>query len=65
MAKPDPDIFRHAAEIAGADPARCYFVDDTEVNVAAARDFGFRTHRFGNTSGLVAELAWTGVGEPG
>jgi len=64
MAKPDPDIFRHAAEIAGAAPARCYFVDDTEVNVAAARDLGFRTHRFGNTSGLAAKLAWTGVGEP-
>ena len=46
MAKPDPDIFRHAAEIAGVDPTQCYFVDDTEINVAAARDLGFHTHRF-------------------
>jgi len=61
MAKPDPDVFRHAAEIAGADPTRCYFVDDTEINVAAARDLGFQTHKFRDSAQLVAALAWTGL----
>jgi len=64
MAKPDPDLFRHTAEIAGADPTQCYFVDDTAVNVAAARDLGFQAHHFQNTTKLVSSLAWTGVGEP-
>jgi FMN phosphatase YigB (HAD superfamily) len=53
------------AEIAGPDPTRCYFVDDTEVNVAAARELGLQTHRFRNTARLVAALAWTGLGDPG
>jgi len=65
MAKPDPDIFRHAAEIAGSDPTRCYFVDDTEINIAAARDLGFQTHKFRNSAQLVATLAWTGLGDSG
>jgi len=61
MAKPDPDIFRHAADVARSDRARCYFVDDTEINVAAARDLGFQTHRFRNSAQLVTALAWTGL----
>ncbi len=39
-AKPDPRVYRLAAERAGADVTRCLFVDDTEGNVAAARDIG-------------------------
>ena len=65
MAKPDPDIFRRAAEIAGTDPPQCYFVDDTAINVAAARDLGFHTHTFRNAPQLVATLAWTGIGDSG
>ena len=40
-AKPDPRIYRVAAERAGVDPCECLFVDDSEQNVTAARDLGF------------------------
>lgn len=65
MAEPDPDIFRRAAEIAGTDPPQCYFVDDTAINVAAARDLGFHTHTFRNVPQFVATLAWAGIGDSG
>lgn len=40
FAKPDPRVYRHAAARAGVPAGRCLFVDDTEANVAAARDAG-------------------------
>lgn len=41
-AKPDPRIYRVAAERAEVDPSACLFVDDSEKNVTAARALGFR-----------------------
>ncbi|AXK36111.1 HAD family phosphatase [Streptomyces armeniacus] len=40
VAKPDPRVYRIAAERLGAPAARCLFVDDTEANVVAAREAG-------------------------
>lgn len=40
FAKPDPRIYRLAAQRAGASPARCLFVDDSAGNVDAARSLG-------------------------
>ncbi|ONK13067.1 HAD family hydrolase [Streptomyces sp. MP131-18] len=40
VAKPDPRVYRLAAERAGAEVTRCLFVDDTEGHVAAAREVG-------------------------
>ncbi|MFE7749469.1 HAD family hydrolase [Streptomyces sp. NPDC057428] len=40
VAKPDPAIYRIAASRAGADPARCLFVDDRRENVDAAEALG-------------------------
>ncbi|WP_229758756.1 HAD family hydrolase [Peterkaempfera bronchialis] len=40
VAKPDPAIYRIAAERVGVPPARCLFVDDTDRNVLAARALG-------------------------
>ena len=40
MRKPEERIFRHAAGLLGLDPAECVFVDDIEVNVAAAEAIG-------------------------
>ncbi|WP_460515259.1 HAD family hydrolase [Flindersiella endophytica] len=42
VCKPDPRIYRIAAERAGADPARCLYVDDSERNVETARELGMR-----------------------
>jgi len=46
LAKPDPRIYRLAAELAGTPPERCLFVDDSEENVEAAAALGMRTVHF-------------------
>lgn len=40
MRKPEPAIFRHAAELIGLPPAACVFVDDVEANITAAQACG-------------------------
>ncbi|MFI5531237.1 HAD family hydrolase [Kitasatospora sp. NPDC051853] len=40
IAKPDPEIYRIAAERAGVPAHRCAFVDDSRTNVEAARRAG-------------------------
>ncbi len=40
LRKPDPAIYRHAAEALGLPPARCVFVDDLDLNVSAAEALG-------------------------
>jgi putative hydrolase of the HAD superfamily len=40
MRKPEPEIFRHAAELIGLPPAACVFVDDVEANISAAEACG-------------------------
>jgi HAD superfamily hydrolase (TIGR01509 family) len=61
VAKPEPERFLRACRVANTAPACRFFVDDSEVNVAAARKLGFRTHRFRGVSGLVARLRRAGV----
>ncbi|EME14701.1 HAD family hydrolase [Rhodococcus triatomae] len=36
LAKPDPRVYRYAADLLGVAPADCVFVDDLRVNVRAA-----------------------------
>ena len=43
--KPEPAIFRMAAEQLGCAPGRILFFDDTERHVLGARQFGFKAHR--------------------
>jgi epoxide hydrolase-like predicted phosphatase len=40
MRKPEPSIYRHAAQTIGVEPRRCVFVDDTAGNVAVAVSLG-------------------------
>ena len=40
MRKPEPSIYRLAAETIGVEPRRCVFVDDTTGNVAVAATLG-------------------------
>jgi HAD superfamily hydrolase (TIGR01509 family) len=61
MAKPNPGIFRHICQVCGVTPSRCYFIDDTELNVAAASALGFQTHWFRSVAGLERELARANV----
>lgn len=61
LAKPDPQIFRRASEAAGADASRCFFIDDTRMNVDAARSLGFQAHWFRGLPGLARELKKAGT----
>jgi len=46
MLKPDREIFDHAAEKFGIDPAETLFVDDTLVNVKGAIAAGYQAYHF-------------------
>jgi|SRR6478609_721147 len=56
LAKPNPEIFDRVCQLSQTSPERCYFVDDTQVNVEAARALGFKAHCFGGIDALIAEL---------
>ena len=60
-AKPDPEVFRHVCRLTGADPSRCFFVDDTALNVEAARALGLHGHVFRTVEGLTAALLEAGA----
>lgn len=63
MAKPEPAIFRLAADRLGVPPARCVFVDDWDENIAAAERVGMRAILFRVDRGddLRARLGALGV----
>ena len=46
IAKPDPAIYRHAAEGLGVAPGRVLFVDDREDNIRAAREAGMQAIQY-------------------
>jgi putative hydrolase of the HAD superfamily len=56
LAKPDPRIYRLAADLAGTRPERCLFVDDTEGNVEAAAALGMQTLHFRTAADLERAL---------
>ena len=43
--KPDADAFHHVADALGLAPAEILFLDDTRINVAAARAAGFQAEQ--------------------
>jgi 2-haloacid dehalogenase len=57
LIKPDPRIFRLLLDRFGLDPASTVFVDDSEANVAAARELGLDAVRFTGPERLRRELA--------
>ncbi|HVM99526.1 MAG TPA: HAD family phosphatase [Caulobacteraceae bacterium] len=61
LAKPDPRIFRLAAEKAGLAPAELLFVDDSQANIDAAAAIGFDVHRFDDPAALRPALAVRGL----
>lgn len=58
MRKPDPEIYELTLERLGGDlsPAECIFVDDVDVNCAAARSLGMRAVQFIDSGQALAEL---------
>ena len=61
MAKPDPAIYRLAVERAGLPAQRLAFVDDSPVNVAAAREAGLHAIRFTEADRLRVDLRDLGL----
>jgi 2-haloacid dehalogenase len=59
--KPSPEIFALLRDRFGLDPATTLFVDDSPANVAGARAFGLRAHRFLGAEALEGELASLGM----
>ncbi len=62
FAKPSPEIFRRALDIAGAQPLEALFIDDTPSNVAAAGELGILTHHFTSVTGLSTLMQSLGLG---
>jgi glucose-1-phosphatase len=56
VAKPDPEIFRRALEVLGAQAPQVVFIDDLIENVTAARSIGMQAFQFIDTISLTREL---------
>jgi HAD superfamily hydrolase (TIGR01509 family) len=59
--KPDPRAFRGPLARLGVAPEECLFIDDREVNCAAARAEGIPAVRFTSATELELELARRGL----
>ncbi len=59
--KPEPEIYRAAAELAGVPPEKIFFVDDVPGHVEGAREVGFDAVQYTTTAQLVADLRKRGV----
>jgi len=56
LRKPDPRIYELTVERLGTEPGDCVFVDDLEVNCAAARELGMAAVRFEDTGAAIAAV---------
>jgi len=56
LCKPEAEMYAHLLETFQIEPASAIFVDDVEINLAAARRFGIRTIRYENSSQCAGEL---------
>ena len=54
--KPEPEIYAIVLETIGLPPSACAFVDDVEVNVAAAKAAGMHGVHFVDTAQTIADL---------
>ena len=61
LLKPDPAIYLAAAEMAGAAPAECVFIDDMEENVKGAIKTGLAGILYRPETDLAAALAGLGL----
>ena len=59
--KPEPRIYGCLLERAGRTAGECVFIDDSEANVAAARELGFSAIRFESARQLARQLAELGL----
>ena len=60
--KPLPLIYQRAIEAAGCEPRECFFTDDIEANVEAAKAQGMDAVQFHSAEQIEAELRKRGIG---
>ena len=61
LAKPEPEIYRHAAEGLRVPPAEILFVDDREDNIEGAIDAGMQAIRYLDQTSFEAEMDARGL----
>ena len=61
LIKPDPQIYAHAVQAFGIDPAQTLFIDDLPANVQAARDAGWQAMQFRSPQQCEEELVGRGL----
>ena len=61
MKKPDPRIFQHLTDRFALTPQATLFIDDSAVNVEAARALGFEALRFETPARLASDLKALGL----
>lgn len=61
LAKPDPAIFRLAAERFGRSPGDMLFIDDNAANVSSAAAEGWQVHHFRDAPALADDLRSRGL----
>ena len=60
-AKPEPEIYKYALNLAGVDSEEAFFVDDKENMIATAVQLGWTGHVFDGAQGLRSALSTAGV----
>jgi len=63
LAKPDPEIYRHAAEGFGYNPANILFIDDREDNVSGGAASGMQVILYTTQPAFEAEMLRRGLGD--
>jgi putative hydrolase of the HAD superfamily len=61
LAKPEPEIYRHAAEGLGFAPANILFIDDRADNIAAAIATGMQAIQYTDHSTFLREMQARGL----
>ena len=61
LIKPDPRFYAQACEQFGLAPADVLFFDDSAVNIASAREFGFDAHHFTDPAAVRPALEARGL----
>lgn len=56
LVKPDAAIFRHLLGVVGKPAQACFFIDDSDKNIASAAALGFHTHHFSEPGALGLDL---------
>jgi len=61
LCKPEPAIYQHALKANGLKAKDTVFIDDVDVNIAAAAKVGIRTIQFTNTAQCARDLRALGI----